>query len=812
MNQDPWVDALFQSERTRGLSGPIRPVLGLYEDEAFFSSRVWRHVTHSDVVEDPSQLWKHEGSGGGIFEHLQDPLSPPGGHVLILLARDDHDRASTIPGWFDRAAKTLTDSDSEIHAGGVRWARDGDTSAGIPDFQLEAGCFASGCLPNVHAAKAPETSPRWGVYVQVVGQDTAFHRRIDLWEGQRMLTLGNHWLDNLQIPALPTSATYRLFRNPEGQFVHLLAPELEDQLQLSSERRGDQEILTLARRDGQSLVHFMIVDPTTSETVSPLAYERRWLTLVERGVLLQKVHFSRFMVGYDVYVDQSAQISTTRHDPVITVQVRRKSVSLVAHIEGISLNEQALEIDQPVVLDADAVIDMVGRSLQFRSFQHLRGTDGWPYVGEIRRRPLPFHLAWNETHRIGRALGSRIALPDDGVNQNIHWRAEVSEATTIMMRTGDVPKANFYTDSIMVASEHARLVFDEGSPSIECVARHCFTFVRRHDQVIPLVPTTSSTGTHSAALEPGDEVLVGNSLFEVSYAQTEAPVAPTPAPEVELTEHEPQAQRVPVPAPREAAMPRPSPVVSLTDAPPAPVKKPEGVGSTMGEVVSVDEQQAMFELGRSTQLVMLGWMITGEMTCGNHQSAAMIVSENQTEPDQHFNPLDYFRLRVRGRRRRVTVLSPSELLVGGAPPDRDILEDLGEQAIEVIRRDAGGEPDFMVRMHVVKDRRLPDPRGLMCQIDHDEPLAASLFTLGIPEGTPRTVSIGALSASVKAIDQGVEIDAYLDTYQIESGYHPFFIQTGEQRFHSAPEDGRKITLAPGDRLLLGNALYQVVRR
>ena len=155
MNRDNWVDALFQSERTRGLSGPIRPVLGLYEDEAFYSSRVWKHTTHSDLVDNPERLWSHEGPGGGVSEHLQDPLSPPDSHILIILSKDDHDRATATPGWFESAEQKLAQGVEGRASAGVRWVRDGDGDAGIPDFRLEPGCFASGCLPNLHLPPNP---------------------------------------------------------------------------------------------------------------------------------------------------------------------------------------------------------------------------------------------------------------------------------------------------------------------------------------------------------------------------------------------------------------------------------------------------------------------------------------------------------------------------------------------------------------------------------------------------------------------------------------------------------------------------------
>ena len=63
------------------------------------------------------------------------------------------------------------------------------------------------------------------------------------------------------------------------------------------------------------------------------------------------------------------------------------------------------------------------------------------------------------------------------------WKPEVGDGATIMMRTGDVPKSRFYTDSIMVASEHAMIVFEDEQPMLKCNARHCFTFIRRDGDI-----------------------------------------------------------------------------------------------------------------------------------------------------------------------------------------------------------------------------------------------------------------------------------------------------------------------------------------
>jgi hypothetical protein len=168
-------------------------------------------------------------------------------------------------------------------------------------------------------------------------------------------------------------------------------------------------------------------------------------------------------------------------------------------------------------------LEVAGTTLEYRDLGGVK-VDGWPYLGEIRRSGLGTYLDFGASYRIGRDRRCKVRLPDEPHNENIAWLASVGGGATIRSRTGDIPKSRFYTDSIMVASEHAELDLS-AAPSLKSLARHCFTYVRRGEEYLALFPREGAGGRHDADLVPGDEILVGNCLFAVSYPPSAPPQA-----------------------------------------------------------------------------------------------------------------------------------------------------------------------------------------------------------------------------------------------------------------------------------------------
>lgn len=249
-------------------------------------------------------------------------------------------------------------------------------------------------------------------------------------------------------------------------------------------------------------------------TIVPGAMEERIFTLKERGALLQRVHFSAFMEGYDVYLGSNGQLGTAMANPAAAFQVRRDRVFFVAWSREVRVGGRSVTLEKPFPTSDEMEIRVGGQLLEYRDLTGV-AVEGWPYLAEIRRSSSSSYMVFGGSYLVGRDRRCKVRLPDEPHNDNIVWRMELRDTDTIRARNGEIPKSRFYNDSIMVASEHAEIDL-ENEPVLHSRARHCFTFVRRDFEVVALAPTTRK-GLHRLDLLPGDEILVGNNLFEVSY-------------------------------------------------------------------------------------------------------------------------------------------------------------------------------------------------------------------------------------------------------------------------------------------------------
>jgi hypothetical protein len=92
-------------------------------------------------------------------------------------------------------------------------------------------------------------------------------------------------------------------------------------------------------------------------------------------------------------------------------------------------------------------------------------------------------------------------------------------------------------------------------------------------------------------------------------------------------------------------------------------------------------------------------------------------------------------------------------------------------------------------------------------LDCADELAAALITRGLPTRSVRTLDLAGLSVSFTYTGEQVKVHGYLDSYKTDSGFRPFFVQRGQERFVTAPEDGADLMLNPGDHLIIGDVLY-----
>lgn len=604
-----WIAGLFQSEQTRGLSGDGASAVALDDSNPYYNYRLRRHRTDDNLVEAPQLLWftsQFVAERSGLGTHIAAERGEGVANftdVLVILSAEDHDEARGY-GWEEwvEQARTAVLGEFENFCRREQFARlythrplrvrflvEGGEDMGGQLLGLSKGEFITGLLPNLYTGPVEGSYPVIGVHLNLPGVWEGYQEIGRLYNDQILFTLGNHWLDNFAHPSLQEAALYRLQQYPDGSFVHIVNPDLQDRYQVTSVQQGGTNVLTLATRDGHPLAYMVLalieapapqpaepdqpsiampVAPTEprrqatippsvappmliddaiqpveapperqrgNKTIIPDAPSERILTFQERGALLQKVHFSAFMAGYDVYISKRGELGTVVDNPAAALQVRRRDVSLKAHID-LLVGGSRVSAGSEIPIESDTTIEIGGERLEYRDLRTLK-VDGWPYVGEIRRPASSTYLIWGDRYHVGRSRECRVVLPDEPRNDNIHWKASVGDGDTIRARTGEIPKSRFYTDSIMVASEHATVDLRSDPPEVVCTARHCYVYVRRHGEVMPLYPSTSGRTPQQLSLEPGDEVLIGNQLFQAGFTQTGgAPASPSaPAPEVRLT-------------------------------------------------------------------------------------------------------------------------------------------------------------------------------------------------------------------------------------------------------------------------------------
>ncbi|MBM4391596.1 MAG: hypothetical protein FJ090_10785 [Deltaproteobacteria bacterium] len=466
---------------------------------------------------------------------------------------------------------------------------DGGSEMLHQSFGLAPGEFITGLLPNLYVAPASRSRPVIGVHLNLPGAWEGYREVARLHSDQIVLTLGRHWLDNFHHPGLLEPGLYRLQQYPDGSLVHVISPELQDRYLVRADTsEAGPSVLTITETGGRPVAFLVLavlesgttqaaapseveaamvaaeaakpkgkkgvdappkialeplpavpapMPPETTparaaglggrqRTIIPDALEARILTLHERGALLQKVHFNNFMEGYDVYLGPKAQIATAHATPRATIQVRANRVTLVPHDANVRLDGKAAAPGSTLALRGTVEIEVDGIKVEYRDLAGVKA-EGWPYLGELRRSGAGTYLEFGAVFQVGRDRRCKVCLPDEPHNENIAWLPSVAGGSTIRSRTGDIPKARFYTDSIMVASTHAEIDLN-GEPLVRSLARHCYTYVRRGADVISLFPREGPGGRHETAVQVGDELLVGNCLFHVAFPPAAAPQIASP--------------------------------------------------------------------------------------------------------------------------------------------------------------------------------------------------------------------------------------------------------------------------------------------
>ncbi len=260
----------------------------------------------------------------------------------------------------------------------------------------------------------------------------------------------------------------------------------------------------------------------------------------------------------------------------------------------------------------------------------------------------------------------------------------------------------------------------------------------------------------------------------------------------------------------EEEAPKPAPMALEPEPAPATSTPSHTDPGTAAVVVWVDEEELETHLAQPAHVIHLGWMVAGTSVLGNHMNADLILPELRMEKGQQQSAKEYARLVVKGRRGSITLLDAEEtnLSVGGADAaETDSLEDIH---LEVLRRDSDGEVDFTVGMHLETVQGLPNPRGRLLLADREDPLCAAMLTQGVPEGRMVALHLGPMRCRAKLAEGVVVLEDYMESRRTDfGGLLPFYMAKEGTSFVTVPKTGQPLSLAHGDRLLVGGALYLI---
>jgi len=761
---------------------------------------------------------------------------------------------------------------------------------------LVEGEWVTGTVPNFHQ---PATDSDVDLAIYVALADGEFQEVGQLYTDQLLFTVGNHWLDNFRSQEVPGAALYQLYRNPSGGYVQVVNPDLSNDFTIEHNTGDEAADVITVRRKQQGVVARIVLavrdktlelppgvgskpsEPTSSEraaipqddslslrpvplptastpsgaaasptiygqlTIVPDVMEETYLTLVETGALLQRIHFGKVMEGYDVYLSTTGHLSTVPGKSMAVFQVRGDSVQLQVETPGVTVNGSEIPAGARVEMSGTAKIAAAGHEVELRTLAHVKAP-GWPYLAEIRRTGATTHLGIGSINRIGRAKTCRIRLPDQHHNENIAWR-EASGAR-VQARSGEVERSRFHTDSIMVASEHAEVNL-QGRPLLKSMARHCYSYVRRGDHIVALHPTARDPGPREEEIQHGDEILIGNCLFAVRAeassdlsasilseaaapkeealplpalpdppGKQEAPLSASEAPTVAEQKKGATPPRAPPPSPRyadtkpmgEEARPAPAQREPL-QAPVPAVSTPSNTDpGTAAVVVWVDEEDLETHLAQPARVVQLGWMVAGTSVLGNHMNADLILPELRMEEGQQCTAKEYARLVVKGRRGSITLLDTGETSLRVKGEDTSETDSLEDIHLEVVRRDSEGEADFTVGMHLETVLGLPNPRGRLLLVDREDPLCAAMLTQGVPEERMGALHLGPMRCRAKLSEGVIVLEDYMESRRTDfGGLLPFYMAKEGGSFVTVPKTGQPLSLASGDRLLVDGALYRI---
>jgi hypothetical protein len=516
-----------------------------------------------DVIWSSAPYWAPRDGLRAHLEHIADRVGGVPSDAIVVLHPESWEatRRSLVRDW-DRALCTVLAECWErlVTEHGLRKLSpsrpfrvevrcDGDPRLGA-SMNLGPAEFGTILSPNLYLGPGPGSEAVAEVFVRERG---GFRSIGTFWNDQVAFHVGAHALDNGRCPELLDSALYALVRRgPDDPLSHRVHPAVLDRVRVDvGESTLGQTVRLVDAGRGVLLSELAIVParspnwelPATGEragvvvggvgpdlpnlgpapagatllpgeglpggpiSIVPDTLPVRGLVLSERAVLLQRVHFRKQMVGYDLDLDRGGRLGPRVTDPVARLEVRDDRVSLLALCRDLCLDGTPLREGQRVSVGTG---EHQGRwrGGEARLQGVMRPDPKWPYLlrVELPRRSHP--LPAGRPCVVGRdRKEADVALPDRPTPENIRWRD--GQATgPLDLPGGAVDRGTFRTDAIFVASRAAVLVAEGTGLRLTNPSQSCPV------HVLPAQGECVRVGSGGEApVAVGDEIWVGNQVF-----------------------------------------------------------------------------------------------------------------------------------------------------------------------------------------------------------------------------------------------------------------------------------------------------------
>ena len=333
------------------------------------------------LAEDASQIWK-TSKDGGVQNFLRDFENTilPFTEITIFLGHDSLYGVSDINAWYRACVQHISAQLSQFsnaqriqkrfldHPIGVQFWLNGQHDLNL---KLNPDEFAVGLLSNQH--KKRNSSKELIKILGYIPQKWDKFKKIGvLYNDQVQFTIGNHALDNYSHESLLVPSLYQLFVDESGQILHQLNEQVESKVRISTVKKKGRPDTIVLHVNNKPIIHLILelmevnrrTDPNqgsidiTTKTISPIL---KSCNIKQSGVLLQKIHFHKWMAGYSVYLCRDGTIKSRSAQSIGEIKVSVDRVEFIPFRAPTFVNNKLVSKDESHLLQGNATINCSGK-------------------------------------------------------------------------------------------------------------------------------------------------------------------------------------------------------------------------------------------------------------------------------------------------------------------------------------------------------------------------------------------------------------------------------------------------------------------